>query len=455
MILSNIMPVQSGHPYKWDKSRRIWRQMSREEWDAFPLAIADRHRWFNRRQALIGTCSAELLKHAQPREQFNPKMLVGFANGDYDPQTGQLLPIRPEHLLLNRIDVEWVPGAGCSHFLAWLDWMWSKPSLAHQVKLFQAALRWTLEPKRADKKFGAYSNSVEAIFGLVGPAGRGKGSLLEVLLNLLGENAVRSFSLGDSANPNALAKLVGCQACIDTDQKGHLNELTIGALNKLASNEPLEIKILYKDISQARLGTVAWFAANRIPQTPSNVEDNEGWQRRFVPFICERKPESRQSAFLERILRELPGIVQWAWDMPVAEATTLIREMQEADPDPELVQEELECHTIYCWLQETLATLTDKDIADSYVADAVSLTLLNEAVPVKDGALFAKTMKQLHGHYLYWCELNRERKPYGARRFGEQLRLLGATAVVIGEHRNRCIRLPLTTIPWDSLITGG
>ena len=456
MVLSHVIPIQGNYPYRWDTQAKIWRFMSKEEWESLPLEIADRHRWVNRQGGLMATCAAELLKHAQPAEAMNPQGLIGFLNGDYNPATGELLPICPEHYLTNRVNVEWVPGAGCTQFLRWLGWMWEKESLAHQPQLFRAALRWTLEPKIGGKKYGSYGNSVEAIFGLVGPAGRGKGSLLDVLWRILGDNAAKSFSLLDCINPNAMADLVGQQCCIDTDQKGRLNEVAIGALNKIASNEPLPVKILYKDAGQARLNTVLWFAANRMPQAPSNAEDTEGWLRRFIPLICERKPERRDPAFLERIYRELPGIVQWIWGLPISEAATILRDYQESDLPDEQLLDRLECHTIYLWLNEVLGALSDKDIEDSHHIDSVTVAIRDEQAPVKNGYVLAK-YKQLHNAYTYWCEVNRERHPFGLARFVEQMRAIGVVETQVGSSRSRqrFAKIPVENIDWAALITGG
>jgi phage/plasmid-associated DNA primase len=456
MVLSNVMPVQGNYPYKWDAKSLVWRFMSKDEWESLPLALADRHQWVNRQGALVSTCAAELKKHAQPAEAMNPMGLIGFLNGDYNPATGELLPIHPSHMLTNRVNVEWVPGAGCTQFLQWLSWMWEKPTLTHQVELFRAALRWTLEPKLGGKKYGAYSNSIEAIFGLVGPAGRGKGSLLDVIWSILGENAAKSFSLIDCINPNAMADLVGQQCCIDTDQKGRLNEMAIGALNKIASNEPLPVKILYKDAGQARLNTVLWFAANRMPQAPSNAEDTEGWLRRFIPLVCERKPDSRDPSFLERIYRELPGIVQWIWAMPIADAVATLRNYQESDLPEDQLQDRLECHTIYLWLSELLGSISDQDLADSHVIDSVTIDLRDVQAHVKDGYVFAK-YKHMHNAYVYWCELNKEKHPFGLSKFVDQLRAIGVSDIKVGGKRNqqRFAKVPVENIDWAALITGG
>lgn len=456
MLLSNIVPIQGNYPYRWDTQSKVWRFMAEEEWDSMPLQIADQHGWVNRQSALMATCAGELLKHAQPAETMNPYGLIGFLNGDYNPETGELLPIRPEHRLSNRVNVEWVPGAGCTQFLNWLNWMWGKDSLQHQVQLFRAALRWTLEPKVGGKKYGAYRNSIEAIFGLVGPVGRGKGSLLDVLWQILGDNAARSFSFLDCINPNAMADLVGKQCAIDSDQKGRLNEVAIGALNKIASNEPLPVKLLYKNTGHARLNTVLWFAANRMPQAPSNAEDTEGWLRRFIPFVCERKPDKRDPSFLEKIYRELPGIIQWVWAMPIDEAVETLRHFQESDIPDDQMLDRLECHTIYLWLSELLSNLSDKDIQDSRIVDTVTIPLRDEQVVVKDGSILAK-YKQLHNAYTYWCEVNREKHPFGLSRFVDQLRAMGVTDTTVGgrQNRQRFARIPVEAIDWTALVTGG
>lgn len=445
MLLSDILPIENSHPYTWDRAAKIWSTINSETWAAFPSAIADKHHWQNRNAGLMATCHTELLKHTQKQGSFNPLQLVGFENGDYDPATGELLPIRPQHRLVSRIAAPWIPGMSCRNFEDWLVWLWDAD--AEKISLFQAALRWTLEPKQP-RKFGAYENSCEVIFGLVGKAGRGKGSLLEVLLALFGESSARNFSITDAANPNRIRNLVGSQIAIDTDAKGRLDELTIGALNKIASNESMDVKALYKDLGEARLNTVLWFAANRMPRTPSAVEDSEGWHRRVITFPFSKKPECRSANFLRPIMRELPGIIQWAWAMPISEATGIISDRQQRGPSEQEIQEELDGNSIYLWLSDFLA-MHQAAIEDSRFMDA-EVAVNGKKCVIRKGVLSVNTMNDMRTEYSIWCEQNREKHPFGRNRFNESLRDIGVRE--LRKETARWVEIPMAALDLTALV---
>jgi len=458
MVLSNVIPIQGNFPYKWDTQAKVWRFMSQEEWESLPLQLADRHRWVNRQGSLISSCLAELKKHAQPAEGMNPLNLVGFLNGDYNPETGELLPIRPEHRLTSRINVPWVPEATCSGFMAALESWLTRKGSTEQIDLLRAALRWTLHPKQCDRKFGT-----EIIVGIQGPAGRGKGTLLDILSSLFGPHACADVSLPSISEPNILKSCMGKQVILDRDVKGFISDRGVGVMNKIASNEPVEILIKYKDSFSAQLGMVLWFAANRPLKTSNQAEDIDGLHRRLIMLYFDNKPKKKDPYMGDKLLRELPGIVQWAWSMPIEAALSTLENYQNRGMDSDQIEDALELHPIYLWLLDLLDRnqgLEDGVQAEIIVANTRDTDALTgrqherQLMPTQDGCLRFTTWLDMYQDYRCWSERVRDRTPYGMENFSMFLKNVGVVSKKSNGARYKLLPLSLDQLNTGALITG-
>jgi putative DNA primase/helicase len=88
----------------------------------------------------------------------------------------------------------------------------------------------------------------------------------------------------------------------------------------VVSNEPLETKLLYQDVSCHRLGVVIWRFFNDTPSASGGAL--EGMGRRIVTFRIDQVPTKRDPGLKERLLKEAAGIFQWCWSMSEQEMAT-------------------------------------------------------------------------------------------------------------------------------------
>lgn len=171
------------------------------------------------------------------------------------------------------------------------------------VELIRATFKYWVEP--IDKGAKAV---IEKCVSLIGDTGTGKGTLLEVLIAIIGERFVGAFDANTFSSPEKLAVFVGKDLAIDADADPVFMSAT-GTFSKVVSNEPVAVKILFKDPTTVRLGVRLIRAMNEMP--PANGGRHGGDRREiFIPF--DKKPDVIDPQLSEKLRAELPGIFQWA-----------------------------------------------------------------------------------------------------------------------------------------------
>ena len=136
----------------------------------------------------------------------------------------------------------------------------------------------------------------------------GKSVFFEIVNALLGEQNVSNFSLGSLNEPSYRAKLANKLLNFGSEIKGSLESDTF---KQLASGEPIEAKMLYKDPFTMRDYAKLMFNCNELPK---DVEHNEAYFRRFliVPFEVTIPFEERDSELPKKIIEsELSGVFNW------------------------------------------------------------------------------------------------------------------------------------------------
>lgn len=149
---------------------------------------------------------------------------------------------------------------------------------------------------------------------LFGLKGTGKGTFLEVLIQLVGSDNVGPASPETFKSAVGLGQLIDKDLAVDTDCSGFLEN--IGAYNKVVSNEPVEVKKLYRDSYTMRLGVVVVRAYNAFIPVP---DGSEGLDRRLTVVPFRNQPQTIDIELGEKLRAELPGIFIWAWSVPPSE----------------------------------------------------------------------------------------------------------------------------------------
>jgi putative DNA primase/helicase len=258
-------------------------------------------------------------------DEWNPRHLIGFRNGVLNTATGEFAKHdRQQHLtFLLPFDYDLISTAP-----TWEKFLYTavggdeiakignpaERDLAHQsaleaIALIQAFFRWAVEPKPRQK------TDMEYCWDLYGEPGTGKGTILETLTNLIGEDNCGAIGMDQLKDGNALAALIDRPVTICSDEFGHISDP--GTLNRIISNEKVKVKILYKDTKQARLNTFLIRAYNKILSTPAG---SQGFDRRLIVMSFDHKPAQRDRNLQTKLNAELSGIFNWVWSLPLDEA---------------------------------------------------------------------------------------------------------------------------------------
>ena len=260
--------------------------------------------WEKRASTVFGSTRNEVAARLE-RSGWDPSHLMAFSNGTLDTRTDTFTPAHNHRDQLTfSFPFAYELGATCSRWSQFLDETVEDNDL---IKLLRAALRWSLMPKDRDQPF-----EHEVAFDVHGKKGTGKGTLSEVLQAICGgRRGVGLIKSASFSNPNSLFSLIGKRVAVDADASGRVTDP--GVFNSVVSNEPVEVKKLYADVSADRLGVVIWRFYNDQPG--ASGAGVEGMGRRMVTFRFAKQVARRDRQLKTTLIAEAPGVFQWAWSM--------------------------------------------------------------------------------------------------------------------------------------------
>jgi P4 family phage/plasmid primase-like protien len=300
--------------YRWNGKH--WQPMG----DATALGVEvgrffDAQNWQQRNAGLYAYCQEEMARRCFTHDdQWDSPHYLTFENGVLDTRTNKFSPHSPAFFATSKLPYDYDPMARCPQWLNYLGQATGND--AGLIALLRAWCKWAIVPKDRSRK-----SPVEKSLDLVGRKGSGKGTFLDILMQLVGEDSCGVASPETFSTPEGLGQLIDKRLAIDTDASGFMPG--VGNFNKVVSNEPVGIKKLFKDKAMQRLGVVIVRSYNDFISVPSS--GTEGLDRRLciIPF---RYPPAVPDHDLDSKLRaELPGIFTWAWSLSLPQAQSIIR----------------------------------------------------------------------------------------------------------------------------------
>jgi len=257
--------------------------------------------------------------------------LFNVQNGTLDLRTGQLRPHNQADKLTKLAPVEYDPAAKCPTFDRFiLEIMNNRPELvSYLARIFGYALTGNI--------------SEQCFFLFYGLGANGKSTLLEAMRALLGDYAAQAeFSAfldqgRDQGVRNDIAALRGARlvTAVEANAGKRLDESLI---KQLTGGEPITTRFLYAEFFTYQPTFKLVLATNHKPRIRG--VDHAIWRRvRLVPFDVQIPADRQDPALLDKLKKELPGILNWTlqgladWrahglnePSPVNEATNQYRE---------------------------------------------------------------------------------------------------------------------------------
>jgi putative DNA primase/helicase len=154
---------------------------------------------------------------------------------------------------------------------------------------------------------------LQKILILVGEAGSGKGTVMRILLDMLGMENVISPTLQNMASQFGMASLIGKQLMAITDMRlGKNSDLASIAQNmlRISGEDPMAIPRKNKDDWQGSLNVRIVIASNAMLSLP---DDSGAFHRRLFPIVFEQDfTGAPDDKLTDKLRLELPGILRWA-----------------------------------------------------------------------------------------------------------------------------------------------
>ncbi|WP_313800071.1 phage/plasmid primase, P4 family [Cytobacillus sp.] len=224
---------------------------------------------------------------------------INVRNGMLSLTTFTLHPHSPEFLSTVQIPIEYNPNATAPHFMSFMKAITIDDSQLINVHQELVGYWLTVETK-AEKAVYYY-----------GGGANGKSVLASIVTALVGEDNVSSVPLSEFSQTFGMENLIGKSLNIAAENEMGGKALKTENFKAIVSGDNITINIKYRPAINYRPYCRLVFLVNNLPDS-SDV--TEGYFRKIiiVPFPRTFKKEERNVELKNELLKELPGILNWA-----------------------------------------------------------------------------------------------------------------------------------------------
>lgn len=266
---------------------------------------------------------------------------IPLQNGVLNLKTRELLPHSPEFLLTWQLPYRYEPEATCQPILDWLSWACGDDSTVELIRAFFYAVL----TGRSD---------LQRFLEIDGPGGTGKGTLLRLLVDLLGERNVYSTEVDQlEKNRFETAAIQGKRLVMLTDAKDYGGEGNV--LKALTGQDWLRKEKKNKQQEEPFVfGGLVVVAANR----PITFKDtSSAIPRRRISISFDRVAPVNERRDLSTEFRPLiPGLLNWVLSIDPVEAVSLLRDTENLCSNANSAKKEtlIESNSMIAWLSTNI-----------------------------------------------------------------------------------------------------
>ncbi len=254
-------------------------------------------------KSMIELTKSELGVPIQPEHLDANQWLLGVTNGVIDLRTSALREPRRADLITKQAHVEFVPGATCPTWLSFLDRIFA--GNAEIIGFMQRAAGYSLTGSTAE----------QCLFLLWGTGANGKSTFVNAVRAVIGDYATQTdpaafMSRDRSGASSDIARLRGARlvSAIETEDGQLLAESLV---KQLTGQDTIAARFLYAEHFEFVPAFKIWLAANHKPVVRG--DDYAIWRRiHLVPFLVQIPEAERDKNLPDKLLHELPGILNWA-----------------------------------------------------------------------------------------------------------------------------------------------
>jgi putative DNA primase/helicase len=239
---------------------------------------------------------------------------------------------------------------------------------------------------------------MEKIFFLFGTGANGKSVFFEVLSGVIGSDNISNYSLESLTDDKGYHQAMIKDKIVNYGTDIRLTQIDAGMFKTLASGEPIEARLPYRDPFMMTDYAKLIFNVNRMDS--ANIEHTHGFYRRLliIPFNNTIQDEHQDRDLHKKILMDRAGVMNWI--IEGAEQVIKNRNI--------FISEECE--------KFKKQFLKESDSVAMYEAD------LLESMP---GNIYFKTVADAYLDYKLYCKDVGQNYPLGRNNFVKRMEALG------------------------------
>jgi len=225
-------------------------------------------------------------------------------NGLLDLRARKLLPHTPKFYCQSALELDYSPNAPePKRFLDFLDQLW--PNDPESIDVLQMLFGYLLTS----------DTSLQKLFMIVGPKRSGKGTVGRVLTALLGQANVCGPTLSSLATNFGLSALIGKRLALISDARlsGRIDQsIVVERLLSISGEDHISVDRKYREPLTLKLPTRCVILSNELPRL---ADVSGALASRFIVLQIKESFFGREDHSLtDKLLAELPGILNWALD---------------------------------------------------------------------------------------------------------------------------------------------
>ncbi len=295
----HVRSTKDGRLFLYNR-KGVFEELSEVSLGKVLRTIMHEGRWNSWKSPYEAEVVKVLQREAITVEEMNTnRNYINVRNGMLSLTTFTLHPHSPEFLSTVQIPIEYNPNANSPHFMSFMKDITIDDSQLINVHQELVGYWLTVETK-AEKAVYYY-----------GGGANGKSVMASIVTALVGEDNVSSVPLSEFSQTFGMENLIGKSLNIAAENEMGGKALKTENFKAIVSGDNITINIKYRPAISYRPYCRLVFLVNNLPDS-SDV--TEGYFRKIiiVPFPRTFKKEERNVELKNELLKELPGILNWA-----------------------------------------------------------------------------------------------------------------------------------------------
>ncbi|MCE4939285.1 DNA primase family protein [Bacillus velezensis] len=295
----HVRSTKDGRLFLYNR-KGVFEELSEVSLGKVLRTIMHEGRWNSWKSPYEAEVVKVLQREAITVEEMNTnRNYINVRNGMLSLTTFTLYPHSPEFLSTVQIPIEYNPNATAPHFMSFMKDITIDDSQLINVHQELVGYWLTVETK-AEKAVYYY-----------GGGANGKSVMASIVTALVGEDNVSSVPLSEFSQTFGMENLIGKSLNIAAENEMGGKALKTENFKAIVSGDNITINIKYRPAISYRPYCRLVFLVNNLPDS-SDV--TEGYFRKIiiVPFPRTFKKEERNVELKNELLKELPGILNWA-----------------------------------------------------------------------------------------------------------------------------------------------